>query len=168
MKNIVHLAILSLGSFAAAQTVEKRDVTALNNAAQALTSDFADLDLILNGTLAQIQAIKSAFVNGASVALNQPNLTYADVFQLVTPFRTLQAQLLTTLDNFESRKDDIIASSACKDIYTQMGLTWFIGAGFLRGVGSKTPQDGKALWSSIADPMESKLLEAYHSIDACK
>lgn len=163
-----HLASIALGATASAQSTAASNIDDLTAAAPDLVADFAGLDLVLNGTLAQVHATRDAILNLNSLASNQENITkYSDVFVLLGTYQPLVRQVQTTMDNLLSKKSDIVASPQCKDIYTQLGLVWFFSVGSISTIGKKLPADGSSVWHRSMDPMTTKLREAYESLKEC-
>lgn len=167
MKFLTQILVLAAAVSSNAQSIERRDINALQDAAQKINSDFVGLDLVLNGTLAQVTVIKQAFADGLAVTTNQANLTVAEALQLFGPFRSLQTQIETTLNHLEAQKSQVIASSACKDLYTQLGLVWFFGTAFFGNTQGRIPDAVQPIWKKITDPTVGKLKEAYGSFSVC-
>ncbi len=165
MKFSVFLGVVAFGATAAAQAVEQRDVGVIQYAAKTITADFIDLERVINGTIAQLKVIESAYGSAASLARNQNNLTAAETLEIVRPFQDLQNQVLRTMNTVQSHKSEIAASSACKDITTQLSLVWFLGAGFFNTVGKLIPGNGQPLWKNLTDPINNGVWNTYQLIN---
>lgn len=121
MKPFATISLLALG---AAANLQQRDLATVQDTLNGLSSEFVDMDKVINGIAEQFRTIRVHAKAASDVISAQPVLSPADSFTLFAAYTNFKNQVTNTTDHFLTIKDSIESGPDCQGIRLSGYTAW--------------------------------------------
>ncbi|KAJ3498756.1 hypothetical protein NLG97_g874 [Lecanicillium saksenae] len=144
------------GCAGAIAALKPRDVGTFQSTIQNITGEVANLDIALNGVVAQFESVASSIKSGYDALKEQSVLSKDDSFAFLITYNKLRLKVNSTIDHPFEKKSSIEASPTCQSVKQMAARSGFNTMKLAQAVANKTDPAFATLFAAVSDGTRTK------------